>query len=139
MYGDKLLEMKLKSQAASATTAAVCLGQNDLAGDTSGVAPVESLYLLVIAGEDVPAAVTYTLETSDTRDGTYAALVSKKTAAAVPAGRVVWKEMIPHNARNWLRVTQTPLSTSSAVYYKIDAILVHNADKDLYGIAGVDG
>jgi hypothetical protein len=139
MYGDKLLEMQQRSQTAAETTGAVCLGQNNLAGDTRGVAPVESLYLLVIAGEDVPATVVFTLQTSDTAGGTYVDLVSKTTAAVVPAGKVAWKEMIPHNARNWLRVKTTGTAAAPATYYKIDAILVHNADKDLYGLGGVDG
>ena len=139
MYGDKLLEMQTRAEVAVATTRAVCIGQGDLAAGASGVAPYDSLYLLVIAGEDVPAAVTYTLETSDTQGGAFAALISKKTAGVVSAGQVVWKEQVPHNAKNWLRVTQTPLSSSAPVYYKKDAILAHNPDKDLYGIAGVDG
>jgi hypothetical protein len=142
MYGDKLLEMRLRAETPAASTRAVCIGQGDLfdqAGDTRGVAPIEGLYLLVMAGEDVPANVVYTLETSDTEGGAYSALVSKKTAAATPIGQVVWKEPVPHNAKNWLRVTQTPLVPASPVYYKTDSILAHNPDKDLYGIWGVDG
>jgi hypothetical protein len=128
MYGDKMLEMQIKTQTASATSAAICLGQGDLPAPTDGIAPYDGLYFIARAGEALAAAFTVTLQHSDTKGGTYTTLIAfPALAAAASEGDLIAKAALPHNAKNWLRCVFSAAK-------KMDAVIVHNPDKYLYGL-----
>jgi hypothetical protein len=122
MIQDKNLIFVKRADTPATTTRAIPMGQNDLGGDTSGMGPYQNLYLVVMAGASGSAALTITLEHSDTEAGTYTTLATYTTEATYAVGEYLVKEPVSFRAKNWLRVK---LSAAEAV----DAFLVYGVDK----------
>lgn len=109
------------TDAAAATTPAIPLGQADLKGNSKGLTPYNNLMLHVTAGETI-AAMTVTLETADTKDGSYETVMVYPAKSGLKAGDSIVKERLPWGCRNWLR-----LKFSAA--QKLNAHLVLDVDK----------
>lgn len=106
----------------AAVTKAIPLGQNDLAGDTSGLGPYGNFFLQVMAKADIPAGLIVAVEHADTETGTYGELIAFPAAPALTAGQVVIKSPLPFKVKNWVRLR---LSSAVALY----AFLTYGVDK----------
>ena len=104
------------------TTKALPLGQNDLAGDTSGLGPYSNFFLQVTAKADIPAGLTVAVEHADTETGTYAELIAFPAAPALKNGQVAIKSPLPFKVKNWVRLR---FSSAVALY----AFLTYGVDK----------
>ena len=88
---------------AAATTPAIPLGQGDLAGNSKGLTPYNNLILHVSAGEAI-TAMTVTLETADTKGGTFEPVQVYPAKANLKPGDAIVNERLPWGCRNWLRL-----------------------------------
>lgn len=84
-------------------TRAICLTQNDLRAPTDGIGPYEGLWLNVIPTEGA-AGMSVTLRHCDTADGTFEDLASYPATDAAAGERLI-AAPVPHNCKNWLKVS----------------------------------
>jgi hypothetical protein len=122
MIQDKNLVFVKRTDTAATSTRAIPLGQSDLGGDTSGMGPYQDMWFVVMSGHAGTAALTITLQDSDTETGTYTAVQSWTTPATYAVGDYLVKAPVPFKVKNWLKVG---LSTAKTV----DAFLVYGVDK----------
>ena len=121
MILDKNLTFLKGTDAPTATTKALPLGQKDLVGDTTGMGPYSDLFLLVTAAADIPA-LTVTLEHGDAEAGPFTTLASYPEASGLKPGDEAVKAPVPFTAKNWVRLK---LSVAAAV----NAFMTIGADK----------
>ena len=114
MYMDRNLEYeRIGKDAAATTTRVLPFGQEDLvplpnAGTTADVSPDTRLYFMAVAGaNDVAAGMTFELQHSDTKGGTYATVQTFGPAPAAGPGEILIKAPCPQGLKNWTRVVKS--------------------------------
>lgn len=121
MILDSNLTFCRATDAPTTVTTAIPLGQADLEGNSKGMVPYNGLVLHVSAGEDI-AAMTVTLETSDTESGAYETVRAYPEKMGIKAGQMIVNDKLPWECRNWVRL-------AFSVANKVNAHLALDTDK----------